>query len=54
MKGLAGTFKESSTCVSSGPSVFSNTERVEKERNYYFDLPAADPENDPLHWFRLD
>ena len=60
VKGLAGILKKvvqdesHATSVSSGSSVLSNTERVEKERNYYFDLPAAGPESDPLHWWRSE
>ena len=57
VKGLAGILKkvvQDETSVSSGSSVPSDTERVEKETNYYFDLPAADLESDPLHWWRSE
>ena len=29
-------------------------ERVEKEMDRYFDLMAADPESDPLQWWRYE
>ena len=59
VKELAGTHilkkvVQDETSVSSGPSVLNDTERVEKETNYYFDLPAVDPESDPLRWWRSD
>ena len=57
VKGLAGILKkivQDETSVSSGSSVLSDAEMVEKETNYYFDLPTADPENDPLHWWRSE
>ena len=53
MKGLVGILKkvvQDETSVSSRPSALSDSERVEKEMNYYFDLPTANPESDPLHW----
>ena len=55
MKGLSGNLRkvvEKETSVSSGPSVLSDIERVEKETKYNFDLPAADSVSNPLHWWR--
>ena len=54
VKGLAGLLKkvvQDEASVSSRPSTLSHPESVEKEMNYYFDLPAANTESDPLHWW---
>lgn len=55
VKGLAGILKkviQDETSASSKPTVLNDTQRVEKEISRYFDLPAADPESDPLQWWK--
>ena len=51
VKILAGILKkvvQDEIYVSSRLSFLSDTERIEKETNYYFDLPTADQESDLL------
>ena len=57
VKGLAGILKkvvQGETSISSGAFVLNDAEKVEKEVNHYLDLPCADPESDPLHWWRSE
>ena len=54
-KGLAGVLKkmiQDETSASSEPVILNDMQRVEKEKDRYFDLPAADPESDLLQWWR--
>ena len=55
VKGLANVLKEviqDETSALSEPVVLNDMQRAEKEMDRYFDLPAADPESDPLQWWR--